>query len=60
VRFGIPLVHRWRALKWGSSKSPLDCRECRWCTRFEVYAYGSYRKADRSAFEPTWGEGTND
>lgn len=44
------LFHRWVRLKWGSS---LDCRECPRCGRFEVYAFGAWRKAPREPYEPT-------
>ena len=40
--------HKWQAMKWGAAS--LDCRECLRCGRFEIYAYGSFRSAPRSAF----------
>jgi hypothetical protein len=49
VKLPIPLLHVWRPMKWGSP-ARLDCRECRVCGRFEVYAYSGYRKADRARF----------
>ena len=47
-------LHRWRRLKWGGSLAPfadLDARECRRCARFEIYAYGSFRRAKREDFD---------
>lgn len=34
-------------MKWAGR---LDCRECRICGRFEVWAYWSFHKADRAKF----------
>ena len=44
----IPL-HSWRALKWGSDWT-LDCRECRWCGRFEIWVVTGYRQRERADF----------
>ncbi len=47
----IPLTHWWQRMKWGGN-SHLDCRECRICGRFEVWAYSGFYRADRARFEP--------
>ena len=45
------LIHRWRRMKWGHD-ARLDCRECRWCGRFEVWAWSGWQVAERRKFEP--------
>jgi hypothetical protein len=45
---GLVGIHRWRAMKWGSSDA--DCRECRWCGCFQVWAFLHFRTVDRTDF----------
>jgi len=52
MRLPIPFIHRWRAMKHGYGLLDLDARECRWCGRFEVWAYNRFWKAERWQFEP--------
>lgn len=50
LRCVVLLRHSWQRFKWGSPYYDLDCRECRRCGRFEVYAFGAYRRDDPHRF----------
>ena len=41
--------HDWNAMKWGGA-SNLDCRQCRRCLRFEVWAYSRFYRANPFSF----------
>ena len=48
MTFPLPFIHLWRSMKWGLGR--LDCRECRICGRFEIWAYSGWHRANRDEF----------
>ena len=41
----LPFIHLWRYGKWAGGT--LDARACRICGRYEIWAYGTFRKTDK-------------